>query len=150
MCKFYKFYICAVVGKIIEWLNNMQVISTKIKNTFIHFFIYNVTNCWGHLFSEFSPVFVLLPLLIQAIYSCWGKQYFYLTSFLSVVSLVIPFVVSNVPLEWVLMSNIKCVKETRLCMCWKHLLSHCRTTFLFYWKARQLRISTFAVIFLTG
>ena len=31
MCKFYKFYICAVVGIIIEWLNNMHGVTMKIK-----------------------------------------------------------------------------------------------------------------------
>ena len=31
MCKFYKFYICAVVGIIIEWLDNMHGITTKKK-----------------------------------------------------------------------------------------------------------------------
>jgi len=30
MCKFYKFYICAVVGVIIEYLNNMHGVTTKI------------------------------------------------------------------------------------------------------------------------
>ena len=29
MCKFYKFYICAVVGIIIELLNNMHGVTTK-------------------------------------------------------------------------------------------------------------------------
>jgi len=32
MCKFYKFYICAVVGIIIEQLNNMHGVKTKINN----------------------------------------------------------------------------------------------------------------------
>jgi len=35
MCKFYKFYICAVVGVIIEKLDNMHGVTTKIKKTFI-------------------------------------------------------------------------------------------------------------------
>ena len=31
MCNAYKFYICAVVGIIIEYLNNMHGVTTKIK-----------------------------------------------------------------------------------------------------------------------
>ena len=30
MCKFYKFYICAVFGKIIECLDNIHGVTTKI------------------------------------------------------------------------------------------------------------------------
>jgi len=32
MCKFYKFYICAVVGIIIESLDNMHGVTTKVVN----------------------------------------------------------------------------------------------------------------------
>jgi len=31
MFKFYKFYICAVVGVIIEWLDNMHGVTIKIE-----------------------------------------------------------------------------------------------------------------------
>jgi len=37
MCKFYKFYICAVVGVIIEWLNNMHGVTIKIRKKYFHF-----------------------------------------------------------------------------------------------------------------
>jgi len=30
MCKFYKFYVCAVVGIVIERLDNMHDVTTKI------------------------------------------------------------------------------------------------------------------------
>ena len=39
MCKIYKFYICAVVGVIIEWLDNMHGVTIKI-----FFFLTNLIN----------------------------------------------------------------------------------------------------------
>ena len=44
MCKIHKFYICAVIGVIIEQLNNMYGVTTKKKtrNTFLNLYYHDI------------------------------------------------------------------------------------------------------------
>jgi len=44
MCKFYKFYICPVVGVIIEWLDNMHGVTIKNKCLNLYDISYILTN----------------------------------------------------------------------------------------------------------
>ena len=47
MCKFYKFYKCTVVGVIIDWLNNMHGVTTKIERIeFITFLSSKLVAIW--------------------------------------------------------------------------------------------------------